>query len=137
MTSALATIDILWITAGLGCDGDSIAMTAATQPSLEDLVMGAIPGIPKINFHHPVLAYEVGEEFLKVFYDAAEDRLDPFNWRLRQRRWHLHWLHHAGLSGQIHAVHEPATGVDPVVEHGFDLRQKHQGAAKVYSVVVK
>jgi len=33
-------IDILWITAGLGCDGESIAMTAATQPSIEDLVLG-------------------------------------------------------------------------------------------------
>jgi len=29
-------IDILWITAGLGCDGDTIAITAATQPSLEE-----------------------------------------------------------------------------------------------------
>ncbi len=26
-------VDILWITAGLECDGDTIAMTAATQPS--------------------------------------------------------------------------------------------------------
>jgi hydrogenase small subunit len=29
-------IAILWLTAGLGCDGDTIAMTAASQPSLED-----------------------------------------------------------------------------------------------------
>ena len=28
----------LWLTAGLGCDGDSYPITAATQPSLEDLV---------------------------------------------------------------------------------------------------
>jgi len=34
----LKEIDILWITAGLGCDGESIAMTAATQPSIEDLL---------------------------------------------------------------------------------------------------
>ena len=33
-------IDVLWITAGLGCDGDTIAVTAAMQPSLEDLVLG-------------------------------------------------------------------------------------------------
>ena len=26
-------IDVLWITAGLGCDGDTIAMTAASQPA--------------------------------------------------------------------------------------------------------
>jgi hypothetical protein len=24
-------IDVLWLTAGLGCDGDTIAMTGATQ----------------------------------------------------------------------------------------------------------
>src|SRR5712692_4839164 len=30
----ITEIDILWITAGLGCDGDTIAMTAATQPSI-------------------------------------------------------------------------------------------------------
>ena len=71
-------IDILWITAGLGCDGDTIAMTAATQPSIEDLVMGAIPGIPKINFHNPVLAYEVGSEFMEFFHRAAEGKLNPF-----------------------------------------------------------
>ena len=39
----ITEIDILWITAGLGCDGDTIAMTAATQPSLEDLVRGGLP----------------------------------------------------------------------------------------------
>ena len=44
---AIEAMHILWITAGLGCDGDSIAITAATQPSLEDLVLGAIPGLPR------------------------------------------------------------------------------------------
>jgi hydrogenase small subunit len=42
-------IDVLWLTAGLGCDGDTIAMTAATQPSIEDLVRGAYPWIPKVH----------------------------------------------------------------------------------------
>ena len=37
---AITEIDVLWITAGLGCDGDTIAMTAATQPSIEDIVTG-------------------------------------------------------------------------------------------------
>ena len=36
-TLPVAEISILWLTAGLSCDGDTIAMTAATQPSLEDL----------------------------------------------------------------------------------------------------
>lgn len=71
-------IDILWITAGLGCDGDSVAMTAATQPSLEDIVLGGIPNIPKGHFHHPLLAYETGDEFMQRFALAAEGKVDPF-----------------------------------------------------------
>jgi len=71
-------IDVLWITAGLGCDGDTIAITAATQPSIEDLVLGAIPGIPKVNFRNPVLAYEVGDDFMKYLYLADEGKLGPF-----------------------------------------------------------
>jgi hydrogenase small subunit len=57
-------IDILWITAGLGCDGDTIAISAATQPSLEDILLGALPGIPKVDFHSPFLSYENGDNFL-------------------------------------------------------------------------
>src|SRR5947209_5701478 len=75
---AIPEIDILWITAGLGCDGDTIAMTAATNPSIEDLVLGAIPGIPKVNLHNPVLARAVGDAFLRTFERAAEGKLDPF-----------------------------------------------------------
>jgi len=37
-------LDILWLTARrLGCDGDTIAMAAATQPGIEELVLSAIP----------------------------------------------------------------------------------------------
>ncbi len=75
---ALKEIDILWITAGLGCDGDTIAVTAATQPSLEDLLLGALPGLPRVRLHNPVLAYENGDDFLKLFHEAAEGKLDPF-----------------------------------------------------------
>jgi hydrogenase small subunit len=78
MQSPFTDVHILWITAGLGCDGDSVAITAATQPSLEDLVHGIIPGIPNVHFHHPLLATENGEAFMQYFHDAAEGRLGPF-----------------------------------------------------------
>ena len=42
-------VHVLWITAGLSCDGDSVSVTAASQPSIEDIVMGAIPGLPKVT----------------------------------------------------------------------------------------
>ncbi|MEO8578147.1 MAG: hydrogenase expression protein HypE [Gemmatimonadales bacterium] len=76
--SPVADIHILWLTAGLGCDGDSVSITAATQPSIEDVIMGAIPGLPKVHLHHPVLDTEAGDEFLKPWYQAIEGKLDPF-----------------------------------------------------------
>lgn len=78
MSDPIEQIDVLWITAGLGCDGDTVAMTAATQPSIEDVVRGVIPGIPKVNFHNPVLASENGEEFMKFFHEAAAATREPF-----------------------------------------------------------
>ena len=38
-------IHVLWINAGLSCDGDSVALTAATQPSIEEIALGALPGL--------------------------------------------------------------------------------------------
>ena len=74
----LEYLDVIWLTAGLSCDGDTISITAATQPSLEDLILGAIPGVPKLRLHNPVLAYANGDDFMKSLYDAAEGRLQPF-----------------------------------------------------------
>ncbi len=37
---AVKEVHIVWITAGLGCDGDSVSITAATQPSVEDVLLG-------------------------------------------------------------------------------------------------
>jgi hydrogenase small subunit len=71
-------LHIIWVTAGLSCDGDTVAMTGATQPSIEDLLLGAIPGIPKVHLHNPVLAYETGDEFLKWWHLAASGELGPF-----------------------------------------------------------
>jgi len=76
---AVKEVDILWITAGLSCDGDSVSITNARLPSIEDVLLGAIPGLPKVNLHNPVLAVAVGDEFLKPFWDAHEGRLaNPF-----------------------------------------------------------
>jgi hydrogenase small subunit len=71
-------MDVLWLTAGLGCDGETISITAATQPSLEELLFGALPWVPRIKLHNPVLAYEVGDDFLAPFHRAAEGKLSPF-----------------------------------------------------------
>jgi hydrogenase small subunit len=72
------TTHVLWMTTGLGCDGDSLAMTSATGPSIEDLLTQVIPGTPRIIMHNPVLAYANGEEFMQAWYDAQDGKLDPF-----------------------------------------------------------
>nr|WP_236065067.1 hydrogenase expression protein HypE [Reticulibacter mediterranei] len=71
-------VHIVWITAGLSCDGDTVSITAASQPSIEDVVMGAIPSLPKVYLHNPVLAYEVGDNFMSWWYKAERGEIDPF-----------------------------------------------------------
>jgi len=71
-------VHILWISEGMSCDGDTVSMTAATQPSIEDVVLGLIPGLPKVHLHNKVLAYETGEEFLAAYRRAARGELEPF-----------------------------------------------------------
>jgi hydrogenase small subunit len=75
---SVTELDVLWITAGLGCDGDTIAMTAATQPSIEDVLLGQIPWIPKVTLHNPFLALANGDDFMKPFYEAAEGKMKNF-----------------------------------------------------------
>src|SRR5271154_3456098 len=76
--SPVTDVHILWITAGLGCDGDSVSITAAMQPSIEDVLLGAIPGLPKVHLHNPVLAYENGDDFMQHWYLAEKDQLGAF-----------------------------------------------------------
>ena len=89
--SPVSDVHILWITAGLGCDGDSVSITAATQPSIEDVLLGAIPGLPRVHLHNPVLAYENGDDFLKYWYQAEQvlyamsQGLD-YNWSIFKTR---------------------------------------------------
>jgi hydrogenase small subunit len=73
-----AEVHLLWITAGLSCDGDTVSITAATQPSIEDVLLGAIPGLPKVHLYNAVLAYRNGADFLDAFHRAAAGLLQPF-----------------------------------------------------------
>jgi hydrogenase small subunit len=76
-------VHILWINAGLSCDGDSVALTAATQPSIEEIVLGALPGLPKVAVHWPLIDFECGPEqgadnFIEWFHKADRGELEPF-----------------------------------------------------------
>jgi hydrogenase small subunit len=72
-------IDILWISEGMSCDGDTVSVTAASQPPIEDVILGLVPGLPKISLHNKVLSPTLGgEAFLAPFRAAARGELEPF-----------------------------------------------------------
>ncbi|MEO5739351.1 MAG: hypothetical protein ABIS29_02020, partial [Vicinamibacterales bacterium] len=74
----LTTVHVFWLS-GMSCDGCSIAVTGATNPGIEGLMLGIVPAMPKVILHHPVLSVEAGAGFVKPFKDAAEGRLgDPY-----------------------------------------------------------
>src|SRR5579875_1028510 len=69
-------VHVLWISEGMSCDGDTISITAASQPAIEDVLLGAIPGLPKVNLHNKVLSPTLGgEEYMKPFREAAAGTL--------------------------------------------------------------
>ena len=74
----ISEVHAFWV-AGGSCDGCSIAAVGATSPSVEELLRGVIPGVPKVVLHHPVLSVVAGEEFIKPFRLAAKGELGaPF-----------------------------------------------------------
>ena len=81
--AAEPVLHILWMNGGLGCDGDSVALTAATQPSIEEIALGALPGLPKVAVHWPLIDFECGPEqgadtFIEWWHKADRGELEPF-----------------------------------------------------------
>ena len=68
-------VHAFWL-AGMSCDGCSVAALGAQNPSVEQLCNQAIPGLPRIILHHPVLAVEAGDRFMEPYYQAAKGELD-------------------------------------------------------------
>ncbi len=71
---ALDEIHVFWL-AGMSCDGCSVSTVGATAPSAEALMTGNMPGLPRINLHHPVLSIEAGDEFMEPFHLAMQGKL--------------------------------------------------------------
>lgn len=67
-------VHAFWL-AGMSCDGCSIAAVGARNPSVEQLLSAAIPGLPKVVLHHPVLDVEAGAAFMKPYHDAKSGKL--------------------------------------------------------------
>jgi hydrogenase small subunit len=74
----LEKVHLFWY-AGMSCDGCSVAVTGAQAPTLEGLMMGAHPGLPRVVLHHPVLNLESGPAYERSAELAIQGTLDaPF-----------------------------------------------------------
>jgi hydrogenase small subunit len=70
----ITEVHAFWL-AGMSCDGCSIAAVGAQNPSVEQLLTAAIPGLPKVILHHPVLSVTAGREFMKAYHLAKDGKL--------------------------------------------------------------
>ncbi|EWM13704.1 hydrogenase small subunit [Kutzneria sp. 744] len=74
---------LLWMNGGLSCDGDSVALTAATQPSIEEILLGGLPGLPEVAMHWPLLDFQCGpdqgpDNVIEWWHRADRGELEPF-----------------------------------------------------------
>jgi hydrogenase small subunit len=75
--SGVDEVHILWISEGMSCDGDTVSITAGQLPAIEEVVLGLVPGLPKVHLHNKVLDPSLGgEAFLAPFRAAARGELD-------------------------------------------------------------
>ena len=70
----LEKVHAFWF-AGMSCDGCSVAATGATNPSVESMMLGAHPGIPRVILHHPVINMESGPHYLRPAEEAIAGTL--------------------------------------------------------------
>ena len=70
----VSEVHAFWL-AGLSCDGCSIAAVGAKNPTVEQLITGTIPGLPKVILHHPVLSVTAGDKFMQAYHDAKNGTL--------------------------------------------------------------
>jgi hydrogenase small subunit len=118
-------VHVIWLTSGLGCDGDSVAITAAANPSIEDLLHGVLPGVPRLAVYNPMLAYETGAEFVAAFERAAAGKLEPFVFVLEGS------VPNERLSGEGHWAGfgvDPSSG-QPITTHTWIDRLAPRAAA--------
>ena len=71
----LKKVYLIWL-AGASCEGCSVSVTGATHPRLEQLLTGAIPGLPRVELVHSLLSTESGPEWVENLLMAERGELD-------------------------------------------------------------
>ena len=74
----VAEVHVIWMTTGLGCDGDSVSVTAASLPSIEDWSWAIFPACQKSTCTILSSPMKSGDDFMDYWFKAAAGKLDPF-----------------------------------------------------------
>lgn len=73
----LEKVYVVWL-AGGSCDGCSISVLGATNPPLESLLGGKVPGLPQLVLFHTALTYESGSEYIDQLKKCESGEYSPF-----------------------------------------------------------
>lgn len=71
----LRKVYLIWL-AGASCEGCTVAATGATHPRIEQLLVGAIPGLPRVELVHCLGSVESGAEWVENLLRAERGELD-------------------------------------------------------------
>jgi len=73
----LEKVYVTWF-AGMSCDGCSISVLGATNPSLEMLLAGQVPYLPQLILSHTAVSIESGEEYVENLRKCERGEYSPF-----------------------------------------------------------
>lgn len=71
----LEKIHVFWL-AGMSCDACTVSVTGAENPTLESLLLGAHPGVPRLILHSPLTNMESGAHYMRAHEMALKGELD-------------------------------------------------------------
>ncbi len=71
----LKKVYVFWLP-GMSCDGCTVSTIGATEPSIEELLTGALPGVPVMVLHHYQFEMESGDHFTYTMEQAEAGALD-------------------------------------------------------------
>ncbi|MBI4507454.1 MAG: hydrogenase expression protein HypE, partial [Chloroflexi bacterium] len=128
-------VHVFWLS-GMSCDGCSIAVLGATQPSVESLLTGSLPGVPMVYLHHTAIQVEAGEAFVEPMKRAWRGELGA-PYVVVYEGSVADELRAEGRGGYWSAVGEEAdatTGVARQVPSAEWLRRLAPGAAAVIAI---
>ncbi len=68
---------LVWL-AGGGCDGCTVSVLSASEPGLEDLLLGHVPDAPALEIIHPYFFFDSGARYANWLARAAAGQLSSF-----------------------------------------------------------